>query len=46
MAEWESGEINIDEKEILTANWFAKNDVPQLPASLSISRKLIDIFLN
>jgi len=40
--EWKSGEITIDPKEILDAQWFRKDNLPLLPPPFSISRVLID----
>ncbi len=44
-AEHESGEIQIGEDEIEDARWFGAEEVPNIPGKLSISRKLIDWFL-
>jgi NAD+ diphosphatase len=41
-AEYDSGEIVIDNKEIVSAGWFGRDNLPVLPAPLSISRALID----
>lgn len=41
-AEYVSGEITIDNKEIERAGWFTKNNLPNLPGELSIARYLID----
>ena len=42
-AEYASGEIRIDEKEIVEARWFGPGDpLPQLSPEQSISRALID----
>lgn len=41
-ADWESGEIAIDPKEISTAGWFDIKNLPPLPPPLSLSRILID----
>lgn len=41
-AKYMSGEITIDVNEIEDARWFHVNDLPSLPSSLSISRKLIE----
>ena len=41
-AEWESGEIEIDPKEISDAKWFSIDDLPVIPPRLSIARMLID----
>jgi NAD+ diphosphatase len=44
-AEHESGEIQIGEDEIADARWFSVEEIPNIPGKLSISRKLIDWFL-
>lgn len=44
-ARWAAGEIRIDEQEIAEAAWFAPDGMPEIPASISISRRLIDGFL-
>jgi NAD+ diphosphatase len=44
-AEWESGEIQPDNREILEIAWFSAEDLPDIPQSISISRKLIDNFI-
>ena len=41
-AEFESGEIRIDGVEIEDAQWFDIGNLPRLPASISIARRLID----
>lgn len=44
-AEYESGEIKIDNVEIAEAGWFSVEEIPKIPGSLSISRRLIDWFI-
>lgn len=44
-AEYERGEITIDEEEIVDAKWFTVDDLPALPGSISIARQLIDWFI-
>lgn len=44
-ANYASGEINIDEIEIKDAGWFKASTLPPIPSSISISRKLIDWFI-
>lgn len=39
------GEINIDTNEIEDAQWFSKENLPNLPSSTSIARQLIDDFV-
>lgn len=42
MAEYAAGEISIDDDEIIEARWFPLNDLPLIPAPISIARALID----
>jgi len=44
-AEYDSGEIQVDGKEIATAGWFTPANLPPIPSPISISRKLIDAWL-
>jgi len=44
-AEHKSGEIRIDQNEILDAKWFYPDNLPQLPGWGSISRRLVDHFI-
>ena len=41
-AEYAGGELRPDDSEIAEARWFAFDQVPKLPPSLSIARRLID----
>lgn len=41
-AEWASGDIDIDESEIVDAQWFPIDDLPNIPPPFAISRWLID----
>lgn len=43
-AEYESGEIEVDGKEISEAGWFSKDELPILPGSISIAWNLIQWF--
>jgi NAD+ diphosphatase len=46
-ATYSSGEIRLQEDEIVEAAWFSKQgELPRLPGKLSIARRLIDWFLN
>lgn len=45
-AEYESGGIRIDEKEITDAHWYSRDNLPELPSSVSVARKLIDAWLS
>lgn len=44
-AEYKSGNIKIDEVEIDSADWFDKNNLPEIPPEISIARTLIDNFV-
>jgi len=44
-ARYASGELRIDDKEIVDARWFSVDDLPQIPEKVSIARKLIDWFI-
>lgn len=41
-AEWQSGEIHIDQTEIADAQWFPIDGLPIMPPRISIARKMID----
>ena len=44
-AEYDEGEIKLEESEIADAGWFAADNLPQLPPRMTIARKLIDWFV-
>lgn len=44
-AEYDEGEIIIDPQELEAAAWFHKHNLPVIPSSISIARKLIDWFV-
>jgi|SRR5208283_785501 len=44
MADYESGAIRINEAEIVDAGWFASNNLPALPRTGTIARRLLDYF--
>lgn len=44
-AEYESGSIAVDGKEIEHANWFCADNMPSIPAAGSLSRQMIDRFV-
>jgi len=44
-AEWISGDIVCDPSEILDAQWFTRDALPNIPPRISIARKLIDAWL-
>lgn len=43
-AEYEGGEITIDDSEIADAGWFTADNLPEVPPRISIARRLIDWF--
>jgi len=43
-AEYDGGEIRLEESEIAEAGWFAADALPGLPPKMSIARRLIDWF--
>ena len=45
-AEYESGEIKVDKKEIEDAKWYSRDDLPELPSNASVARKLINAWMN
>jgi NAD+ diphosphatase len=45
-AEYESGDIVLQEDEIAEANWYACDDLPMIPGKFAISRWLIDEYLD
>ncbi|MEM1206553.1 MAG: NAD(+) diphosphatase [Acidobacteriota bacterium] len=44
-AEYAEGDLQVDETELLTADWFRYDGLPKIPPRLSIARALIDAFL-
>jgi len=44
-ATWAGGEIEIDPTEIVDAGWYRADDLPTIPPSMSIARRLIDGWL-
>lgn len=45
-AEYAEGEIEVDGVEIAEAAWFSPDAMPAIPGRISISRRLIDYFLD
>ena len=45
-ADWESGDPRADGAELTDVKWFARNELPKIPPSVSISRMLIDDWQN
>jgi NAD+ diphosphatase len=44
-ADYLAGEIRVDDREIESAGWFTKENLPHIPSPVSISRSLIDWWL-
>ena len=44
-ASYVSGDIVCDTTEIADANWYSRDDLPMIPGSISIARRLIDDWL-
>jgi NAD+ diphosphatase len=44
-ADYAGGDIQVDGEEIVDARWFSPDDLPGIPPSPSIARKLIDAWL-
>lgn len=45
-ADYSAGEIRVDNEEIVEAKWFKADEVPKLPGSYSIARRMIDHFIH
>jgi NAD+ diphosphatase len=44
-AEYDCGDINLDRRELVDANWFKPDNFPALPSDGTIARKLIRAFV-
>jgi NAD+ diphosphatase len=40
-----SGDLRLQDSELVDARWFAPDDLPQLPGRFSLARRLIESFL-
>jgi len=45
-ADYKSGEISCDGKEIVKAGWFSADNLPDIPGKISIAREMIDWFID
>ena len=45
-AEYESGEIHLSDGELTSAGWFTRDAHPPLPSQPSLSRRIIDLWIN
>jgi NAD+ diphosphatase len=43
-AEYGGGEIRIDDSEVVDAGWYAADALPDIPAPITVARRLIDWF--
>ena len=46
VAEYESGEIRLSDGELTSAGWFTRDSHPPLPSQPSLSRRIIDLWLD
>jgi len=46
LADWTGGEIKLEDDDISDAKWFSRDNLPELPMKGSISRMMIDWFIN
>jgi NAD+ diphosphatase len=44
-ADYKSGEIEIDPVELVDADWFAPDNLPEIPPERSVARKMINEFI-
>ncbi len=44
-AEYESGDLVLDDTEITDANWYRRDALPMIPPGISVARRLIDEWL-
>jgi NAD+ diphosphatase len=46
IADYAGGRINVDQSEIVQADWYSAHDLPRIPPKISIARHLIDWFVD
>ena len=44
-AEWDGGELQLQESELRKGGWFTRETLPNIPGKVSLARKLIDAWL-
>ena len=44
-AEYASGDITLEDEEIEEAGWFTRDNMPKIPSTISIARRLVDDYL-
>jgi NAD+ diphosphatase len=45
-ADYAGGEIRLEDEEIEHADWFTRDDMPKIPSTISIARRMVDDYLN
>jgi NAD+ diphosphatase len=45
-ADYAGGEIRLEDPEIEEAAWFSRDNMPKIPSTISIARKMVDDYLN
>lgn len=45
-AEWDGGELQLQESELRKGGWFTRETLPNIPGKVSLARKLIDAWLD
>lgn len=45
LADYESGDIAVDGAEIVAADWFDADHLPEIPPPVSIARKILDWYV-
>lgn len=45
IADYKSGEIKVDKKELIDARWYNSANLPDLPLKFSIARRMIDWYI-
>ena len=46
IADYEAGEIALQEEELCAAGFFSRENLPELPRKLSLARRMIDWWIN
>lgn len=45
-AKYDSGAVRVNDGELVDVGWFTRDNMPTIPSTMSIARKLIDLFLD
>ena len=46
LADYDSGDIKIDPHELIAADWFERDNLPEIPGEHSIARQMIEHVLS